>query len=846
MFIGSLKRSPLSVQCALKWTGIVLFLTAAFASLPVWSQEGTFHKRTSTAGQSWLQEAQTLLAHGKLDESKAITQAQLERNPSSVEGYNLLGIICTAQKDFPSAQRAFEKALKLDPGAAKTHNNFGNMYAAQGKPGLAETQFRRALAQHPSDRDANYNLGSLLLAKGTAGKAIPYLERVRPADTQARFNLVRAYLEAGRVPEGLKVATQLSSEKKPDIQLHFTLGVLLASEKQYNAARLELEKADALQPQTFEILFNLGQTYLRIGELARAEVILNRALKLKPESAETLYLMAQVDQDDSRPVDALELLVRAHKLAPGNTDIIFLMARISMTQNYYEDAIPLLESGIKMAPQRADLRAALGESEFMAGKTEKALEEFQKLVELDSSARSYAFLGLAYRHLGRFDAARQAFQKGLTLDPHNASCLFNMGFIEERQGNAPKAEAYFQQTLRSNPNFSDALLELANLRTSQKKFPEAAGLLRRYIKLSHDPATGYYKLAMVERAMHDMPAAQRDLNVFQTLSKNVSTGPYPFQHLIDYLDNRSQLSSKQRQELDITELNAQIKKHPGQPQDLYLLAEAYLKVGQSDDALQIIAQLDAISSNDYRTQAGVGVLLARYRLYDHAIQHFQAALRANPDSDEVKFDLADAMFRKRLYPEALEAVQKISTAGQQDDTYLALLGDIYSHLGEAAKSSEIFRDAIKRNPDNDQYYLSLTLIQLRSGDIAAAAQILRKGLDRIPASGKLVWGMGLVSALEGKTPEAAERLERAVDLLPEWAGSYSTLGVFYYETGQIDKAREVLSRFKGSNAGGLDIDRIEDALSHAPTTSLAPSAPMPMVARQQLLQIALSIADRTL
>ena len=70
--------------------------------------------------------------------------------------------------------------------------------------------------------------------------------------------------------------------------------------------------------------------------------------------------------------------------------------------------------------------------------------------------------------------------------------------------------------------------------------------------------------------------------------------------------------------------------------------------------------------------------------------------------------------------------------------------------------------------------------------------------------------------LKGNTKQAAERLERAVDLLPEWAGSYSTLGVFYYQTGQIEKAREVLNRFKGSNAGGLDISRIEEALSKAP------------------------------
>ena len=95
--------------------------------------------------------------------------------------------------------------------------------------------------------------------------------------------------------------------------------------------------------------------------------------------------------------------------------------------------------------------------------------------------------------------------------------------------------------------------------------------------------------------------------------------------------------------------------------------------------------------------------------------------------------------------------------------------------------------------------------------------------------------------------QAAQRLERAVELLPEWAGSYSTLGVFYYQTGQIEKAREVLNRFKGSNAaGGLDVNRIEEALSRAPAQSASASEPMPLVARQQLLQLALSLAERTL
>ena len=667
-----------------------------------------------------------------------------------------------------------------------------------------------------------------------------------PSDPARQIEAVRKAFEAGHGSEAVRLANTFSAQQKDNADFHTQLGVVLATNKQFKAAQLELEKANALKPDTFDILFPLAQTYIHNAKDADAELALNRALKLRPDSPETQYLLAEIYFRQRKSSDALDLLVRAHKAAPENTDIIFLLARVSMTQNYFEDAIPLLESGIQLAPKRPDLRAALGESYFMAGKDEKAIEVFKALIELDPSASSYAFMGLSYRHLGRFDEARKYFEAGLKKDPHNASCLFNLGYIEARQGNKARAEELLQQSLRYHADMPEALLELANLRIDAKKFDEAATLLRKYVKVSKDPAAGYYKLAMVERNLHQNEAAERDLSVFQTLSKNAAPGPYPYQNLFDYIGNRSTLSEHDRAEMDLKQLTDEIAKHPDQPQNLYLLAEANLKLGKIADARQAVAQLDQLSGGDFRTQAGVGVLLARYRLYDDAIQHFQNALKANPESDDVKFDLADAYFRKGLYQQALDTANQVSEKSRQDDTYLALLGDIYAHVGDAAHAAEIFRDAIRRNPDNDQYYLSLALVQLRGNDVDGAAATLRQGLARIPSSGKISWGLGVVSVLEGKTPQAAERLERAVNLLPEWPGSYSTLGIFYYQTGELAKARELLARFKGSNAGGLDVNRIEQALAQAPDRPSTLNEPMPENARMQFLQMALSVADRTL
>jgi tetratricopeptide (TPR) repeat protein len=643
--------------------------------------------------------------------------------------------------------------------------------------------------------------------------------------------------------------TQIRKElqQHPSAEGYNLLGIIESDKQDFRSAVAAFQHADALKPETFEILFNLGQALLRDGQYPKSELALNRALQLKPDSLDTLSMLGQVLAHESRPMDALAVLVRAHKIAPENADVILLMAQISISQKYFEDAIPLLESGVAVAPERADLHATLGQSYLVTDRIEKAIEQLKKAIAIKHSAQSYALLGAAYQRQGKFDEAKQSLDQGLKLDPHHRGCLFNLGLIAERQGDSAAAEARFQQVLHSSPDDADALLELANLRVAAKRLPEAAELLRRYVKVSRNPATGYYKLAMVERSLHETAAADRDLSQFQTLSKKDTGGEFPNEHLYDYLDNRSRLAPQARAQMDIAEITEQLQTHPDQPQGLYLLAEAYLKSGKVDEAKSTIAQLDKVSADDYRTMAGVGVLLARYHLYGDAIQHFQTALAANPESDEIKFDLADAYFRKGLYAQALDAAGQVSERGRKDDAYLALLGDIYGHLGDTARAEEIYRNAITRNPDNDQDYLALALIEFRERNLAGARKTLLEGQARIPGSGKIIWGLGIASALEGNTAEAGEHFERAVELLPEWPGSYSTLGIFYFQTGQIAKAKEVLNRFKNtSGSSALDISRIEQVLAQAPETSAAGNEPMTMANREHLLLFALSLADRTL
>jgi predicted Zn-dependent protease len=302
------------------------------------------------------------------------------------------------------------------------------------------------------------------------------------------------------------------------------------------------------------------------------------------------------------------------------------------------------------------------------------------------------------------------------------------------------------------------------------------------------------------------------------------------------------MPTQEKTEFDLQELLLELKQQPNQPRKLYLVAEAYLRLGQAEEAKKIVELLDNVSGGDYRTVLGVGVLLARYRLYPEAIQDFQMALAADPASNEAKYNLANAYFQTREYPRTLESLQQFSNEARNDDTYLSLLGDVYAHLGREPEATKVFQEAITRSPDKDQYYLSL-----RSGNATAAEETLRKGLTRMPNSGKILWGMGILSMTQGKPDEAEEYLKKCTDLVPEWAVSHAALGIFYYATGQTAKVSETLSRYKELTPdGGLNVKRIEEILASTSATGVSASElkTLSPETRRQFFQLALALIDQ--
>jgi len=158
---------------------------------------------------------------------------------------------------------------------------------------------------------------------------------------------------------------------------------------------------------------------------------------------------------------------------------------------------------------------------------------------------------------------------------------------------------------------------------------------------------------------------------------------------------------------------------------------------------------------------------------------------------------------------------------RKTDAYLALTGDIYSHLGDSTKAAQIFKDAIRRNPTTINIIFRSVSCSSAPAISPTPNPLSRKHWRASPALEKF-------SGDSGSSPHSTAILRR-----PPIA--FNVPSIFSRMARQLFHPRRLLlsdrpirqsarSSFPLQGQpffGGFDVSRIEQALATAPQTSAA-------------------------
>jgi tetratricopeptide (TPR) repeat protein len=115
----------------------------------------------------------------------------------------------------------------------------------------------------------------------------------------------------------------------------------------------------------------------------------------------------------------------------------------------------------------------------------------------DSDQASLALAaGLKAHAAGRLDEAAADYRKVLVYDPRNKFAYYNLGVIEQTQGQGGSASAY-RIALPIDPNFVPALFNLVILRTSSGGDREAVDLYKQVIQIDEGYAAAHLNLGFL-------------------------------------------------------------------------------------------------------------------------------------------------------------------------------------------------------------------------------------------------------------------------------------------------------------------------------------------------------------
>jgi Flp pilus assembly protein TadD len=190
------------------------------------------------------------------------------------------------------------------------------------------------------------------------------------------------------------------------------------SNRDFQKAIDELERANRLAPGNYQIALQLGRVYGLRYDYASAERCFEKAIRLAPQKTEALCAAAQnaVDFPDHQLAERYFQIALKQKDASAET--FTRLAELYERLHRTDEAAELVNRALKLEPHCAVARLARARFDKQAGRfadAEKAIQSVLSANNRDTRIRGYYELGMILDRAGRYDDAMAAFHEAKSL-----------------------------------------------------------------------------------------------------------------------------------------------------------------------------------------------------------------------------------------------------------------------------------------------------------------------------------------------------------------------------------------------------------------------------------------------
>lgn len=323
-----------------------------------------------------MQEAARFEKQGDYSKAEEAWRAITSSDPRNAVAWAHLGLAQAVEGKYSEAVPAYRKALQLNPALAGVQLNLGLALFKQQRFKEAVVPFTAAVKETPGDAKPKLLLGMSYYGAAQYAEAIPYLQSAlasAPDNLQLRMTLAQSCLWARQYkctleqfrqivtqnPESAQAdmlageafdglgdtasaiaqfrAAEKASPNEPDV--HFGLGYLLWTQRQYDEAERELKLEVENNPNHAQALAYLGDIAIKRENKAEAEKYLQRAIAQPGKDVRLAYVdLGILHAAEGRDEDAVKNFQRAIQLEPDEVDAHWRLAKVYRAMGKKEEA----------------------------------------------------------------------------------------------------------------------------------------------------------------------------------------------------------------------------------------------------------------------------------------------------------------------------------------------------------------------------------------------------------------------------------------------------------------------------------------------------------------------------
>ncbi len=390
-------------------------------------------------------------------------------------------------------------------------------------------------------------------------------------------------------------------------------------------------------------------------------------------------------------------------------------------------------------------------------------KEYAAAIEHPQDVSTVGELAMVYHAYGLLPAAEAIYKRAIVLAPDDFKWHYLLGHALLQSGDPQDAIPQLRHAMELRPSYLQAAVALANAYMRTKNFQQAVDVILPVYKEYSDSQVLGYTLGMA----------------YMGLDKPI----HAIQYLKPVLDENPRLGGVR-----------------------LALSEAFRRLGQADHAEELVkgrtpnaaipTMRDPELISIFRLATGSEAERRKGLAYlavgepAKAREHFEQALKFDPDDTAAMLGLADAL---RGVGETDRAADTLDDVLERDPRNLgALVGLAQIEIGrdEPDKAVDLVKRAAEVDPDDRAVVRLQGVLQAEHGNLDGLIESLEKLAQIDPDDGNVQFQLGKAYIVKKDLANAGPALQRAVDLMPENPLAADALGDVYWQRGDRKAAVE--------------------------------------------------------